>query len=156
MLAESLASLASLAGQTVVTAAVSDAWEVARREFAWLLGRGDPRQIQLAEQWLEETRQQLAGYQGHDGERARVALAERWAGRLADLLEEHPDAEADLRALVQEVRAVLPGGAVAVADHAVAGGRDVNITASGGGIAVGVVHGNVAPAGPPGPGPANC
>ena len=32
MLAEGVAALAALAGQTVVTAAVSDAWEAARRE----------------------------------------------------------------------------------------------------------------------------
>ena len=153
MRAESLAGLASLAGQTVVTAAVSDAWEAARCGFARLLGRGDPQQAQVAEQRLEETRQQLAGQQGPDREQARAALAERWAGRLADVLEEHPDAEAELRALVQQIRTLLPAGAVAAADHSVAGGRDVTITASGGGIAAGVVHGSVAPPGPFRPGP---
>ena len=60
--------------------------------------------------------------------------------------------EADLRALVQEIQAVLPAGMASAADHAVAAGRDVNITASGGGIAAGVIHGNVAPPDPPGPG----
>ena len=36
-----------------------------------------------------------------------VSAKERWAGRLADLLEEYPDAEADLRALIEEVQAAL-------------------------------------------------
>ena len=36
-------ALAALAGNTVVAAAVTDAWEAARRGFARLLGRGDPR-----------------------------------------------------------------------------------------------------------------
>jgi len=51
----------------------------------------------------------------------------------------------------------LPGsdGALRTADEAVAAGRDVNISASGGGVAAGVIHGNVTPPGPPGPGPAN-
>jgi hypothetical protein len=151
MLAE---TLAALAGNTVVTAATTDAWEAARRGFARLLGRGDPGQEQLAEQRLAETREQLTGAHDTDLEQARAALAGRWATRLADLLEENPGAEDDLRVLVQQIQAALPAGTVSAADHAVAAGRDVNISASGGGIAAGVIHGNVTP-GPTQPGPAN-
>jgi hypothetical protein len=57
-----------------------------------------------------ETQEQLTAAEGTDLQQARAALAERWAGRLADLLEEHPDAEADLRALVQQIQAALPPG----------------------------------------------
>ena len=152
MLTETLMALASLAGNTVVAAAATDAWEAARHKFARLLGRGNPKQERLAEQRLEETRQQLTGAEGADLEQTRSLQAERWAGRLADLLEEDPDVETDLRALVEEIRAVLPAGVVSAADHAVAAGRDVTISASGGGIAAGVIHGNVAPPDPPGPG----
>jgi hypothetical protein len=154
MLAETLMALAALAGNTVVAAATTDAWEAARRKFARLLGRGNPKQEQLAERRLEETRQQLTRVAGAASEQARAALAERWAGRLADLLEEDPGVEADLRALVQEIQAALPAGMVSAADHAVAAGRDVNISANDGGVAAGVIHGNVAPPNPPGPGPA--
>ena len=154
MLAEALTALASLAGNTVVAAATTDAWEAARRRFARLLGRGDPKREQLATGWLEETHRQLADGAGADVEQARAAQARRWAGRLADLLEEDPGIEAELRALVEEIRAALPAGAVSATDHAVAAGRDVNITAAGAGTAIGVVHGNVAPPGPSGPGPA--
>jgi hypothetical protein len=155
MLADTLMALAALAGNTVVAAATTDAWEAARRKFARLLGRGDPKREQLAAQRLEETRQQLTGVAGADPEQARAALAERWAVRLADLLEENPGVEADLRTLVQEIQAALPAGMVSAADHAVAAGRDVNIEASGGGIAAAVIHGNVAPPGPTDPGPAD-
>jgi len=151
---EVLMALAQWAGQTVAAAAVTDVWESARRKFARLLGRGDPKQEQLAEQRLEETRQQLTRVAGAASEQARAALAERWAGRLADLLEEDPGVEADLRALVQEIQATLPAGMVSAADHAIAAGRDVNISAAGGGVAAGVIHGNVAPPNPPGPGSA--
>ena len=41
---------------------------------------------------------------------------------------------------------------VVASDHAAAAGRDMNITASGGGTAAGVIHGNVTP-GPTPPGP---
>jgi len=109
----------------------------------------------VAERRLEETRGQLTGPQGTDLEQARAALAAQWATRLADLLDEDPAVEADLRTLVQQIQAALPAAMVSAADEAVAAGRDVNISASGGGVAAGVIHGNVTPPGPPGPGPAN-
>ena len=43
---------------------------------------------------------------------------------------------------------------VVASGHAVAAGRDVNITASGGGTAAAVIHGNVTPPNPTRPGPA--
>jgi hypothetical protein len=155
MLAETLMALAALAGNTVVAAATTDAWEAARRGFARLLRRGDADRTKMAEQRLAETREQLTEAAGTNSEEARAVLAERWAGRLADLLEENPGVEADLRALVQEIQAALPAGMVSAADHAVAAGRDVNITASGGGVAAGVIHGNVTPPNPTRQDPAN-
>jgi len=150
-----LMALAQFAGQTVAAAAVTDVWETVRGRFARLLGRGDARRAQVAEQWLAQTHQQLTAAAASSGlERARDDTAERWAGRFADLMDEDPGLEAELRALVEEVAARLPAGAVSAADHSVAAGRDVNVTASGGGTAAGVIHGNVAPPDPTGPGPA--
>ena len=151
---EALIALAQWAGQTVAAAAVTDVWESARRKFARLLGRGDARKTEVAERWLAETHEQLAAAEAADLDRARAAQAQRWEGRFADLLDEDPGAEADLRALVEEVVAALPGGVVSATDHAVAAGRDVTISADRGGVAAGVIHGNVAPPGPSGPGPA--
>jgi hypothetical protein len=146
-----VASLLLLAGQTIVAAAATDAWGLCKRGFAKLLGRGDPAKEQLTEQKLEATRQQLAG---SDSDQARAAEAVAWKTRLESLLEEDPGAEAQLRALVEEVRAQLPAGVVSAADHSVAAGRDVNIAASGGGLAAGVIHGDVAPPNPTRPDPA--
>jgi len=145
MLAEGLMALAALAGKTVVAAATTDAWEAARRGFARLLGRGDPKQEQLAERRLEETRDQLAGAKGADLGQARAALAAPWTTRLADLLDVDPGAEADLRVLVQRIQKELPAGTVSADDHAVAAGQDVKIKADRGGIAAGVIHASVAP-----------
>jgi hypothetical protein len=95
---EALIALAALAGNTIVAAATTDAWEAARRQFARLLGRGDPKKELLAEKRLEQTRQQLDGVSGQELQQAHVDLARAWQVRLTDLLEEDPGVEAELRA----------------------------------------------------------
>lgn len=154
MLAEASLALAALAGNTVVAAATTDAWEAARRRFAQLLGRGDQGRTKLFERRLDETRLQLEGVTGRELEKARANLREAWQVRVADLLEEDSGIEADLRAVVEEVLASLPATVVSAVDHSVAAGHDVKITAQDGGIAAGVIHGNVTPLNPSGPGPA--
>src|SRR5215469_3091574 len=148
---EALLALIALAGNTVVAAATTDAWEAARRKFARLLGRGDSKKEQLADKRLEETRQQLDGVTGQKLEKAQADLAKAWQVRMADLLEEDPGAEAELQSLVEEIRAQLPATVVSAVDHAIAAGRDVTVSASGGGVAAGVLHGDVH-AGPTRPG----
>jgi hypothetical protein len=152
---EALMVLAQFAGQTLAAAAVTDVWESARHKVARLLGRGDQRKTEVAQRWLDETHHQLTAAQGADLELARATAARRWEGRFADLLDEDPAVEPDLRALMEEIAAELPAGMVSAADHSVAAGRDVNITASGGGTAAGVIYGNVALPNPTSPGPAN-
>lgn len=149
-----LMALAQFAGQTVAAAAITDAWEAVRSRFARLLGRGDARRTEVAEQWLAQTREQLTEASDADAGRAREMQAERWTGRFSDLLDEDPSAEAELRTLVEEVAACLPAGAVSAASHSVAAGHDVNVSASSGGIAAAVIHGNVVPPDPILPGPA--
>jgi hypothetical protein len=153
MLADGLVKLEKFAGETVTAIAISNVWEAARHGFAQLLGRGDPKKNQVAERWLAETYEQLTAA-ATDMEPVRTAQAQRWEGQFADLLDGDPGAEADLPALVQEIASQLPADLVSVADHGVAARRDVNITASRGGTAVGVIHGNVAPPNPTPPGPA--
>lgn len=150
---EALIALAALAGNTVVSAATTDAWEAARRKFAQLLGHGDRDRTRLAESRLDQTRQQLEAVTGQELERAQAELGRAWQVRLQDLLEEDPSIEADLRALVQEIQDALPAGVVLATGHAVAAGRDVNISADRGSVAAGQIHGSVAPPNPTGPGP---
>ena len=154
MSGDMLITLAQFAGQTVAAAAITDVWESVRGRFAKLLGRGDARRTEVAEQWLTQTREQLAAAGPGSVEQARETAAQRWAGRFSDLLDEDPSVQAQLRALVDEVAQRLPAGTVAASGYSVAAGRDVHITASGGGTAAGVIHGNVAPGNPTGPGPA--
>jgi hypothetical protein len=151
---EAFIALGALAGNTVVAAATTDVWESARRKLARLLGRGDPDKAKAAERRLEETHDQLTNAAGADLERVRAALEAQWVTRLTDLLQDDPGIEAELRAVVEEIRSQLPAGIVAASDHAVAAGRDVSISASQGGVAAGVIHGGVTPD-PTWPGPAS-
>ncbi len=105
-MAERLLALTALAGRMVVVAAATDEWGTARRGFARLMGRGDAEQTRLTERQLEETREQLTRAAGPSAGQIRTTLAALWAGRLAELLEENPDAEAELQALVREIQAV--------------------------------------------------
>jgi hypothetical protein len=130
VLGESLLALAINAGQVVVDAAAADEWETAQRGFAQLLGCGDAKQTRLTEQRLEETREQVTGAVGTDAGLVRAALAVRWAERLADLLEENPDAEADLRALVQKIQAAPANLTPPASDGAVLANGDVNVNAA--------------------------
>ena len=150
-----LMALATLAGNTVVTAAVTDAWEAARKGFARLLGRGDPEKTKAVERRLEETHDQLAQATGSDLERVRAALEAQWTTRLADLLEDNPGVEADLRALVEQIQAQ-----VSAAGHSVAAGRDMNVSggvniADRGGVVARDVHGGISTGNPTLPGPAS-
>ena len=131
MLEESPLALAALAGRMVIDAAATSGWETAQRKYAQLLGRGNAKQTQLVERWLEETREQLAGGAGADMELIRTALAGRWAGRWADLLEENPDAAAELRALVGEIQAAVPAEGRLASGHAVAANGDASAFAAG-------------------------
>ncbi len=147
-------ALASLAGSTVVAIATTETWEAARQRFARLLGRGDPDRTKLAERQLAETHDQIAAAVGTDAESIRSGLVAQWVRRLADLLEEDPSVEADLRALVEGIQAALPGGMVTAAAQPVAARRSANLGAERGGPAGEVTHRSVMPppSGRPGPG----
>src|SRR5208282_6666821 len=129
MLAKSLLVLAMQAGHVVVDAAAGDEWETAERGYAQLLGHGDVTQTRLAEERLQETRKQLIGAAGADVGLIRKALAVGWANWLADLLEEQPDAEADLQALVQQIWPTPATGTPAASNHAVSAHGDAIIDA---------------------------
>lgn len=142
-------ALASTASSAVVTAAATDLFEGVRHRVARLFGRG---QADLsAGQRLGLTRDRLVRADPGAVEAVRAAQVAQWQTRFIDLLTDHPDAEAGLRALVEDLRGQLPG-VVAASDHAMAAGRDVKVRASSGGLAAGVVHGDVAAPDPSAPG----
>jgi hypothetical protein len=119
-----------------------------RHKIARLFGRGTPDP--KIEQRLDASRAQIVGAAPAELEQAHSAQAAQWQARFSDLLDDHPDAVDELRGLVEEIRASLP---VAAADHSVAAGRDVTVSADHGSVAAGVIQGNVTLQGPPVPGP---
>ena len=129
-------ALAAMSAAALVQAMVTDGWEEVRHKVARLFGRGQPDVA--IERRLDVTRDQLTAAAPDDLETVQAALATQWETRFADLLADHPDAEAELAALVKQIRPT-----VAAADHAVAEGGNVTATAHGGGVAANVIHGDV-------------
>ncbi len=123
-----------------------------RHKVAWWFGRGrhDPAKLQL----LDRTREELAAAVASDLKALQKELARDWLVRFMDLARSHPDAADELEALVREIQALVPARPVVTGGHSVAAGRDMTISAAGGGLAAGVIYGNVASPGPTRPGPA--
>ena len=131
-----MVALAAMAAAALVQAVVTDGWEGVRHRVARLFGRGQPDMA--IERRLDATRDQLTAATPGEMETVRTALAAQWETRFADLLADHPDAEAELAALVKDIKP-----AVTAADHSVAAGGDVTATAKSGGVAANVIHGDV-------------
>ena len=138
-------ALAATAAAALVQAVVTDGWEGVRHKVARLFGRGQPDAA--IERRLDATRDQLTATTPGDLAMVQAALASQWETRFADLLADYPDAEADLAALVKDIKPH-----VSAADHSVATGGDVTATAKSGGVAANVLHGDVH-TGPTRPGP---
>lgn len=101
-----LDALAALAGNTLVTAAVTDGFETVRHKVARLFGRGKPEAA--IERRLGATWHQLTTAAPGELENVRVAQAGQWQTRFADLLADHPEVAAELSVLVAELQSVAP------------------------------------------------
>jgi hypothetical protein len=99
-------ALAALAANTVVAAAVTDAFEGLRAKVARVFGGDKPDPG--VQRRLDATRQQLAAATGDRGS-AHATQARQWETRFADLLADHPEAAGELQALLAEFQADLPG-----------------------------------------------
>ena len=142
-----LAALTQAASNALITAAVTDTWEDMRHKIARWFGRGQPDP--KIERRLDATRDQLMAAAPGELRGVQADLAGQWKTRFADVLADHPDAEVELDALMEEIRAN-----VVVAGHSAAAGRDMIADADRGGFAANVVHGDVT-VGPTSPGRAN-
>jgi hypothetical protein len=107
-----LDALAALAGNTLVTAAVTDGFETVRHKVARLFGRGKPEAG--VERRLEATRQQLTTAAAGELANVRAAQAGQWQTRFADLLADHPEVAAELSVIVAELQSVVPDASGAV------------------------------------------
>ena len=122
MVPEWIATLAGTGASTLVTAAATDVWQMARAGFVRLFGRGDAARAQLAEARLDELA--TARDHGEIGDQLVV-----WRTRLADLLQEDPNSAESLRALIDELAPQLPDNAPVMIQTNVATGtaRQFNV-----------------------------
>ncbi|MEV8634693.1 hypothetical protein AB0395_23855 [Streptosporangium sp. NPDC051023] len=117
MLNEALTALAGAAGTGLVTAMTTDAWTEVKTRFGKLLGRGDSEQEARQEIRLERSRQEVTSATADQVEQVRAAQEAAWRTRFADLLEEEPEREAQLRAALDFLGQKVPvaaSGAVQV------------------------------------------
>ena len=108
MFVESMMALAGAGAMALVEAIATDTWQAARTGFAGLFGRdGDSRRSAIAAQ-LDEDAATVARAGGTEVDQVRQELLPVWQRRLVQLLEQHPEAEAELRELVTTVNEGLP------------------------------------------------
>lgn len=110
MLAESLTALAGAGSSALIGAMATDVWQGARDGAVRLFGRsggarGEAIGTQLDQDAVLVVRAEPAG-----ADEIRAELLPVWRRRLLQLLEEHPDSEAELRELVARVQDALPAG----------------------------------------------
>jgi hypothetical protein len=108
MLNEALAALAAAAGTSLVSAMTADAWVEVKTRFGKLLGRGDPEQEARQEGRLERSREELTGAVADQVEQVRAGQEAAWRVRFADLLEEEPERETELRAVLDFLAERVP------------------------------------------------
>ncbi|MEU0519915.1 hypothetical protein [Streptosporangium sp. NPDC006007] len=123
MLSEALTALAGAAGTGLVAAMTTDAWIEVKTRFGRLLGRGDSERQARQEARLERGRQELTSAAADQVEQVKAGQEAAWRTRFADLLEEEPERETQLRAVLDFIARRVP----AVASGAV----QVNAQASG-------------------------
>ncbi|MEU5536109.1 hypothetical protein [Streptomyces sp. NPDC020362] len=102
MINDWMSELGAAGAAALVGAASTDAWQAARDRFVGLLGRGDRGRSEVAAGRLDALRRTA---QTPDSERELAAARRAWQVRLEDLLEEHPDAAAELRATIESLPA---------------------------------------------------
>jgi hypothetical protein len=156
MLSEALTALATAGGTAVMTAAGTEAWGAFRGRVAAWFGRGDERRASTELERLDRTAAELVAAEGGQLERARIRQEASWQARfeafLEDLSEDEREQAAEaLRTLLRE-QAPAAGGVSAGAGGLAVGGN-LHITAEGGSVAAGVIHGGVHLGPPPGPDP---
>ncbi|MBB6550089.1 hypothetical protein [Nonomuraea rubra] len=132
---EAVAELAMTGAATVVAAMATDAWQSARTRAAALLGRGDEEQRELAETRLERAAAEVEAADPGDRDEVRRRIAAAWQVRLMDLVEAHPETEAELRRVIEELSGRLPAAQQSWVQHITAEGQ--------GSVAQGVMFGNI-------------
>lgn len=106
MLEQALEWLANTGGTAVVGAMATTAWQTASKGVTKLFARTDSERRAAIQAQLDGNPALIE--RAADQDRARAALVGLWQMELARLLEDHPEVEPDLRALISQIRGELP------------------------------------------------
>lgn len=110
MVVEWIVALAAAGGSALVGAVATDAWNAARDGVLALFGRAGERRREVAAARLDADAAAIEAAPEGDRDEVRAQLLPSWQTRLADLLEEYPEAREELTAWVKRVRDQLPPG----------------------------------------------
>lgn len=105
---EWVAVLAAAGGSALIGAAATDAWQSAKDGVLGLFGRGGDRRREVVAARLEADVAEIEAAPVEERDEVRARVLPGWQTRLADLLEEYPEAREELTAWVQRVRDQLP------------------------------------------------
>ncbi|MFD9728321.1 hypothetical protein [Streptomyces sp. NPDC059072] len=128
-----LTTLAMTGATTIMSAMAGSAWDAARAGTIRLFRRSDAEDRRALEVRLD--REAVMVGQDQDPDAVRRDLVGGWRRQLEALLREHPEAAAEIEALVASVRAQLPGEEKR--------GWIQEISATGHGMAFGAQGGNI-------------
>ncbi|MEV6005205.1 hypothetical protein AB0M29_00195 [Streptomyces sp. NPDC051976] len=99
-----LASLTQSAGTTVVTLMATEAWQAARDGVLELWRRVQPGRAEAAAAQLDASREDALAAGVSEDQQTLSELRTQWAGLFRRLLVAHPEAAAELRALLDELQ----------------------------------------------------
>jgi hypothetical protein len=105
---EWIAGAAAAGGTALLGAAATDVWATARAGMVKLFGRGGERRAELVAGRLDQDVAEIEAAGPGERDEVRARLLPGWQTRLADLLEEFPDAREELDAWAKRVQAQLP------------------------------------------------
>ena len=108
MVVEWITAAAEAGGTALIGAAATDAWQTARNGMVKLFARGGKRRAELARDRLDRDVAVIEAAGPGERDEVRARLLPGWQVRLADLLEEFPDARDEMVAWAEQVRAQLP------------------------------------------------
>jgi hypothetical protein len=131
MAAEWLA-LAESGAAVLVSAAATDVWSSARKGIIALFGRGGENRQELAGELLDEVATEVEQAPPEGRDEIRRQLASAWKTRLADLLQEYPEAADELRSWASAVQTQLPAVEQQWAQSNIAHGHGVVFGVQGG------------------------
>jgi hypothetical protein len=102
--------LAAAGGSALISAAATDAWGAAREGVLAVFGRAGDRRREMAAARLDADAAAIESAADGEREAVRAELLLAWQTRLADLLEEFPEAREELQAWATRINDQLPPG----------------------------------------------